>query len=161
MKISTFTDYYHTLHESGYFKPYDPYFDMFVCFHPGFGHPGSAPEWEKTLPLLLETKMPILATGYTEEDLSRDVKWIHDKCAGEFDVLMEPQENRFKSLRWDINEYVCLDCDRIGNGGANEDIVMTRVISARGTGDCGCSAGRGMRRSRRRRGLLRLELRRN
>ena len=104
MKISTFVEYYDTLHESGHFAPYDPYFDCFVCFHPGFGHPGSAAEWEGTLPKLLETKCPILCTGYTETDLTRDVEWVKEKCKGEFDVLLEPTENRFKSLRWDLNE---------------------------------------------------------
>lgn len=106
MKISTFVEYYNTLHNANYFAPFDPYFDCFVCFHPGFGHPGSAAEWEDTLPRLLETKVPVLCTGYTEMDLSRDVDWVKRKCEGEFDVLLEPQENRFKSLRWDMNEYV-------------------------------------------------------
>ncbi|PWW71730.1 hypothetical protein C7212DRAFT_360493 [Tuber magnatum] len=104
MKISTFVEYYHTLHDTGVFKPYDPYFDMFVLFHPGLGHPGSTAEWESTLPRLLDTKCAILCTGYTEEDMSRDVDWVHDKCKGEFDVLLEPGENRFRSLRWDIND---------------------------------------------------------
>ncbi|KAG0637424.1 zinc-finger of mitochondrial splicing suppressor 51-domain-containing protein [Tuber brumale] len=104
MKISTFVEYYHTLHDTGAFNPYDPYFDMFVLFHPGLGHPGSAAEWESTLPRLLDTKCAILCTGYTEEDMNRDIDWVHDKCKGEFDVLLEPGENRFRSLRWDIND---------------------------------------------------------
>jgi len=104
MKISTFVEYYHTLHDAGAFAPFDPYFDCFVLFHPGLGHPGSAAEWEHTLPRLLETKLPILCTGYTEEDMNRDVEWVKEKCKGEFDMLLEPGENRFKSLRWDINE---------------------------------------------------------
>lgn len=104
MKISTFVDYFDTLHQAGYFEPFDPYFDCFVMFHPGLGHPGSRAEWEGTLPRLLETKVPVICTGYTEEDLTRDVEWVNDKCKGEFDVLLEPGVNRFRSLRWDINE---------------------------------------------------------
>lgn len=104
MKISTFVEYFDTLHESGYFAPYDPYFDAVVMFHPGLGHPGSRMEWEGTLARLLEMKVPVIATGYTEEDLRRDVEWVEEKCAGEFDVLLEPGLNRFRSLRWDINE---------------------------------------------------------
>ncbi|KAF8532909.1 zinc-finger of mitochondrial splicing suppressor 51-domain-containing protein [Trichophaea hybrida] len=104
MKISTFVEYYHTLHDAGAFAPYDPYFDCFVLFHSGLGHPGSAAEWESTLPRLLETKLPILCTGYTEEDMNRDVQWVKEKCKDEFDMLLEPGENRFKSLRWDIND---------------------------------------------------------
>ncbi|KAL7275179.1 translational activator for mitochondrial COX1 [Rhizina undulata] len=104
MKISTFVEYFHTLHEANAFAPYDLYFDCFVLFHPGLGHPGSAAEWEETLPRLLATKAPILATGYTEEDLKRDVEWVGEKCKGEYDVLLEPGSNRFRSLRWDIND---------------------------------------------------------
>lgn len=116
MKVSTFVEYYHTLHDAGIFAPYDPYFDAFVCFHPGFGHPGSAPEWESTLPRLLDIKIPIISTGYTETDLSRDVNWINEKCKGEFDILLEPGENRFKSLRWDINDADPTDVSQ-GNWG--------------------------------------------
>ena len=103
MKISTITSYYHPLHDQGYFAPYDPYFDCFVCFHPGFGHPGNAPEWADALPRLLETKVPVLCTGYTEQDLFRDVQWVKENCQGEFDMLLEPGQNRFRSLRWDLN----------------------------------------------------------
>ncbi|KAH8153475.1 uncharacterized protein LAJ45_02288 [Morchella importuna] len=116
MKISTFVEHYHTLHATGTFAPFDPYFDCFVLFHPGLGHPGSAAEWENTLPKLLETKCPVLVTGYTENDMERDVNWINDKCKGEFDMLLEPGENRFKSLRWDINDADPTDLSQ-GNWG--------------------------------------------
>ena len=104
MKISTIVDYYHTIHKTGYFYPYDPYFDCFMLFHPGLGHPASSHEWEETLPQLLETKVPIICTGYTEYDMQRDIKWVKEKVGGEMDMLMEPGENRFRSLRWDLND---------------------------------------------------------
>ena len=104
MKISTFVDYYHTIHLTNYFYPYDPYFDCFVLFHPGLGHPASSHEWEATLPLLLETKVPIISTGYTQYDMQRDIDWVHKRCKGEFDILLEPGENTFRSLRWDLND---------------------------------------------------------
>jgi splicing suppressor protein 51 len=104
MKISTIVDYYHTLHEANTFHPYDPYFDCFVMFHPGLGHPSSSHEWEETIPMLLETKAPIIVTGYTQADMQRDIDWVNKTAAGEFDVLMEPGENRFRSLRWDLND---------------------------------------------------------
>ncbi|KAF4121225.1 mitochondrial splicing suppressor protein 51 [Geosmithia morbida] len=104
MKISTIVDYYHTIHKTGYFAPYDPYFDCFVLFHPGLGHPASSHEWEETLPQLLETKVPIISTGYTQSDLERDVGWVKKTSNGEFDVLLEPGENKFRSLRWDLND---------------------------------------------------------
>ncbi|MCJ1454218.1 translational activator for mitochondrial COX1 [Mycoblastus sanguinarius] len=105
MKISTFVEYYHTLHSAGLFAPYDPYFDCFVLFHPGLGHPASSHEWADTLPQLLETKVPIISTGYTEWDMERDRKWVEEKVGGEMDILMEPGENKFRSLRWDLNDY--------------------------------------------------------
>ena len=104
MKVTTYVDYFHTLHEARHFYPYDPYFDCFMLYHPGLGHPASAHEWEATLPMLLETKCPVFCTGYTEWDMERDWKWVMDKCAGEVDLLMEPGENRFRSLRWDLND---------------------------------------------------------
>ena len=104
MKISTIVDYYNTIHQTGYFYPYDPYFDCFVLFHPGLGHPASSHEWQGTLPQLLETKLPIICTGYTEYDMQRDIKWVKEKVGGEMDMLMEPGENRFRSLRWDLND---------------------------------------------------------
>ncbi|KAI4138410.1 MAG: hypothetical protein L6R39_006805 [Caloplaca ligustica] len=104
-KITTFVEYYHTMHKANYFQPFDPYFDCFVLFHPGLGHPASAHEWEETLPQLLETKVPIICTGYTEWDMQRDKQWVEEKMAGEVDVLLEPGENRFRSLRWDLNDF--------------------------------------------------------
>lgn len=104
LKITTFVDYFHTLHEANLFYPYDPYFDCFMLYHPGLGHPASVHEWEATLPQLLETKVPIICTGYTEWDMERDWRWVMEKCAGEVDLLMEPGENIFRSLRWDLND---------------------------------------------------------
>ncbi|KAH7406907.1 zinc-finger of mitochondrial splicing suppressor 51-domain-containing protein [Phaeosphaeria sp. MPI-PUGE-AT-0046c] len=104
MKISTYVDYYHTLHKSGHFQPYDPYFDCFVVFHPGFGNPRSMHEWEETLPLLLETKCPIIATGYSPWDMQQDMDLLNKRFGNEMDVLLEPGENLFRSLRWDLND---------------------------------------------------------
>ncbi|KAL4784485.1 Oxysterol-binding protein-domain-containing protein [Aspergillus varians] len=104
MKITTYVDYFHTMYKAQYFQPFDPYLDCVVLFHPGLGHPASSHEWEETLPLLLETKVPIITTGYTQWDMERDINWVHEKCAGEFDILLEPGENIFRSLRWDLND---------------------------------------------------------
>ena len=128
MKISTYVDYYHTLHRAGEFGVFDPYFDVFVAFHPGLGHPASSHEWDATLPCLLETKCPVICTGYTEWDMERDRRWVVDKTTpkvygqnvltdeitaesmrakrdtGEMDILLEPGENIFRSLRWDLSD---------------------------------------------------------
>jgi splicing suppressor protein 51 len=92
------------MNKAQYFGPFDPYLDCFMLFHPGLGHPASSHEWEETLPQLLETKVPIICTGYTQWDLERDINWVGEKCRGEFDVLLEPGENIFRSLRWDLND---------------------------------------------------------
>lgn len=104
MKITTYVDYFHNMHQSHMFQPYDPYFDCFMLFHPGLGHPTSSHEWEETLPQLLETKVPVICTGYTDFDMQRDVDWVMQKSGGECDILLEPGENRFRSLRWDLND---------------------------------------------------------
>nr|POE86615.1 protein mss51, mitochondrial [Quercus suber] len=104
LKISTYVEYFHTLHNAQHFYPYDPYFDAFVLFHPGLGHPASSHEWAETLPQLLETKVPIICTGYTEYDMQRDIKWVQTQAHGEADLLLKPGENRFRSLRWDLND---------------------------------------------------------
>ncbi|EAW10875.1 putative mRNA processing protein (Mss51) [Aspergillus clavatus NRRL 1] len=103
-KITTYVDYFHTMYKAQYFQPFDPYLDCFMLFHPGLGHPASSHEWEETLPQLLETKVPIITTGYTQWDMERDINWVREKCAGEFDILLEPGENIFRSLRWDLND---------------------------------------------------------
>ncbi|KAJ5273926.1 MRNA processing protein (Mss51) [Penicillium angulare] len=104
MKITTYVDYFHTMYKANYFQPFDPYLDCFMLFHPGLGHPASSHEWQETLPQLLETKVPIICTGYTQWDMDRDINWVKEKCAGEFDMLLEPGENIFRSLRWDLND---------------------------------------------------------
>ena len=104
MKITTYVEYFHTMYKANYFQPFDPYLDCFMLFHPGLGHPASSHEWAETLPQLLETKVPIICTGYTQWDMERDINWVHEKCAGEFDLLLEPGENIFRSLRWDLND---------------------------------------------------------
>ena len=105
LKISTYVEYFHTLHEAKMFYPYDPYFDCFVLFHPGLGHPASSEEWKATVPQLLETKCPVICTGYSAWDMERDRKWMVTECGADMDVLMEPGENKFRSLRWDLNDH--------------------------------------------------------
>lgn len=104
LKISTIVDRFHTVHATGHFAPYDAYLDAFVCFHPGFGHPASSAEWADTIQALLATKCAVLCTGYTDFDMQRDWAWVRDTVGGEVDLLMTPGENRFRSLRWDLND---------------------------------------------------------
>nr|OQO22282.1 hypothetical protein B0A51_12431 [Rachicladosporium sp. CCFEE 5018] len=104
MKISTYATVFEALHQAQHFAPYDPYFDAFVLFHPGLGHPASSASWAPTLPILLDTKIPVICTGYTEFDMQRDIDWVKEQGGGEVDFLLEPGENRFRSLRWEVND---------------------------------------------------------
>ena len=104
LKITTFVEYYQTMHKANYFHPYDPYFDCFMLYHPGLGHPASSHEWAEVIPQLLETKVPILVTGYSPYDMERDAKFVKETVGGEMDMLLEPGENIFRSLRWDLND---------------------------------------------------------
>lgn len=130
LKISTYVEYYHTLHEAGQFYPYDPYFDCFMLFHPGLGHPASSHEWAKTVPQLLETKVPILVTGYTPFDMQRDIDWVKKTVGGEMDMLLEPGENRFRSLRWDLNDMDPQDisCGNWGVWGFRGKRLVTTIV---------------------------------
>lgn len=104
MKLITYKERYQTMHDAQYFHPFDPYFDCFVLFHPGLGHPASSHEWQDALPQLLATKCPIICTGYSQWDMERDRKWVHEQSNGEYDVLITPGENLFRSLKWDLND---------------------------------------------------------
>jgi hypothetical protein len=36
--------------------------------------------------------------------MERDIDWVKKTVGGEMDILMKPGENRFRSLRWDLND---------------------------------------------------------
>ena len=36
--------------------------------------------------------------------MKRDIEWVKKEARGEMDLLIEPGENRFRSLRWDLND---------------------------------------------------------
>ena len=44
------------------------------------------------------------------------MEWVHKRTGGEFDILLEPGENTFRSLRWEINDLDPQDIS-CGNGG--------------------------------------------
>ncbi len=116
LKISTFVERYEKLHETGMFHPFDPYLDCFMLYHPGLGHPATSHEWEPALAHMLSTKVPIISTGYTEYDMYRDHQWVQETCRNEFDLLLEPGENRFRSLRWELSDFDPMDIS-CGNWG--------------------------------------------
>ena len=54
--------------------------------------------------MLLETKVPIIATGYSPWDMHQDIEFLKERFGNEMDILLEPGENIFRSLRWDAND---------------------------------------------------------
>ncbi|CCK68705.1 Mss51p KNAG_0B02630 [Huiozyma naganishii CBS 8797] len=105
LKFIHYTDYFHVLHESQDFFPYDPYFDCFFTFHPGFASPENRDTWlSNTLPALLDTKCAIFTTGFDRDDLMNDVALLNEKFGSEMDILMEPTKNVFGSTKWELND---------------------------------------------------------
>lgn len=99
------------------FGPFDPYTDVFFAFQPGFGFPSqhtpgipqiaSQSEWGSVIPLILETKCALFVTGFSPEDVERDVRSLEGVpgVAGEFDWILTPGENPFRSERWEVAEF--------------------------------------------------------
>ena len=99
------------------FGPFDPYTDVFFAFQPGFGFPSqhtpgipqiaSQSEWGSVIPLILETKCSLFVTGFSPEDVERDVRSLEGVpgITGEFDWILTPGENPFKSERWEVAEF--------------------------------------------------------
>ncbi|QRV99997.1 Mss51-mRNA processing-like protein [Ceratobasidium sp. AG-Ba] len=96
---------------------FDPYYDVFFAFCPGFGFPSptspshlqiNAPgEWDTTIPLVLGTKCALFVTGFSPADVERDVKSLEnvEGIAGEFDWIVTPGENPFGSEKWEVADF--------------------------------------------------------
>lgn len=104
LTFSTHQELYHTLHQSQTFGPFDPYLDVFFLPCPGLGHPMTQGQWASTMPALLESKCGIFITGYSDEDMHRDIKFIAETCKNEHDLLLRPGLNEFASRKWDVSD---------------------------------------------------------
>ncbi|KAL6937805.1 translational activator for mitochondrial COX1 [Hanseniaspora osmophila] len=99
------TDYFHVYHLQQDFFPYDPYLDVFFCFHPGFGAAESKSNWMgESFKALLETKCGVFTTGYHKADLLNDWTVLKEAGQGKMDVLMDPTKNVFGSTKWELND---------------------------------------------------------
>lgn len=90
---------YHDYHEK--IEKFDPFTDLFFMFSPGIGHDGAS--WKASIEKTLETKCPIFITGYDEADMKNDIKAVEQDYQGEFDWIMKPSVNEFRSLKRDVN----------------------------------------------------------
>lgn len=120
LQLVTLRARYEDVHEQ--FGPFDPYTDVFFTFCPGFGFPSpSVPrgeagageivqaerEWAPVLRQVLETKCPLFVTAFSPTDLERDVRSLDrvQGVRGEYDLLLEPGENGFGSLKWEPADF--------------------------------------------------------
>lgn len=113
MKLTTLQAPYESVHEQ--FGPFDPYTDVFFTFCPGLGFPSpSKPgtlqaqtEWSTMLHQVLATKCPLFITGFSPRDVERDVRSLDevDGVKGEYDIILEPGENGFASLKWEAGDF--------------------------------------------------------
>ena len=90
--------------------------DVFYAFSPGLGFPDevdpSKPQavtnWSTALSQILSTKAPLFCTGFSPKDVERDVLALDSLQAqgvrGEFDWILTPGENIFRSEKWEILE---------------------------------------------------------
>lgn len=106
LKLIYYPNYFHELHHSQDFFPYDPYNDVFFLFHPGFANNELKPYWvNETIPNLLDTKCAIFHTGLHENDILKDTKLLEKEFGDKLDVLMTPTKNIFGSTKWELNDY--------------------------------------------------------
>ncbi|CAO3580329.1 unnamed protein product [Absidia cylindrospora] len=93
--------YYHDYHEK--IEKFDPYTDLFFMFSPGIGHESARQGWKPTIQKALETKCPIFLTGFDEHDMGTDIEAVEQDYSGEFDWILQPTQNEFRSLKRDVN----------------------------------------------------------
>lgn len=113
LQLTTLQSPYESVHEQ--FGPFDPYTDVFFAFCPGLGFPSptspgklqAQAEWSQVLQQVLETKCACFVTGFSPRDVERDVRSLDsvDGVKGEYDLLLEPGENSFSSLKWEAGDF--------------------------------------------------------
>ncbi|KAG0164169.1 translational activator for mitochondrial COX1 [Apophysomyces sp. BC1034] len=92
---------YHDYHEK--IEKFDPYTDLFFIFSPGIGYTSARDGWKPTIQKALETKCSIFLTGFDEADVANDVKAVEEDYEGDFDWVLKPSVNEFRSLKRDVN----------------------------------------------------------
>ncbi|EDO17065.1 hypothetical protein Kpol_530p35 [Vanderwaltozyma polyspora DSM 70294] len=105
LKLVFHPDYFHVFHEAQDFFPYDPFLDVFFTFHPGYAYPETTEIWlGETMKALLDTKCAIFTTGFSKQDLLRDIDVVKNRYGNELDMLMDPVKNVFGSTKWELND---------------------------------------------------------
>lgn len=98
------TQDFHVLHKAQDFFPYDPYQDIFFCFHPRYASEELEETWKKALPGLLESKCAVFSTGYHKQNIDRDFNWVTKNFGKDLDVLLDRTKNVYGSTKWELND---------------------------------------------------------
>ncbi|WBW75018.1 mitochondrial cytochrome C oxidase assembly protein Mss51 [Schizosaccharomyces osmophilus] len=97
-------DYYHNLHKTGTFEPFDPYYDTFFLPMPDFANPEFYSSWVPTLHDLISTKCAVWVTSPSTAQTKRDTSILQDVLKDSFETLLSPQQNIFASRAWTVND---------------------------------------------------------
>ncbi|KAL9179658.1 hypothetical protein ACHAXT_008948 [Thalassiosira profunda] len=73
------------------------FWDGFVLYNPGLGHPNLSGQWEPTLKFLVGTGKPLLLTAHSTLDAERDRMVLETLLAERGDVLVQYKANPFAS----------------------------------------------------------------
>lgn len=102
---------------------FDPFTDIFCLFSPGLGFPSmtsrssingkpelqisSPTEWGPVVPAMLATRCAVFVTGFSPEDVERDVRSLDGApaVANEFEWVIHPGENPFRSEKWEVADF--------------------------------------------------------
>lgn len=94
--------FFNELYDMGDLFPFDPYLDIFFCFHPNFQSADQI-HWDKSLKGLLESKCPVFISGYHEQELTKDIEWLKNhELYPEMDIILNDTPNKFACTKYDI-----------------------------------------------------------
>jgi hypothetical protein len=78
------------------------------CFGGGWEtEAGTEGKEDVMLHQVLATKCPLFITGFSPRDVERDVRSLNEVegVKGEYDIILEPGENGFASLKWEAGDF--------------------------------------------------------
>lgn len=91
----------------------------------------AATDWREALEQILDTKCALICTGFSPADVERDVLAMDSVEGLDFDWIVSPGENVFKSFKWEVADV---------RGGAAERMLIRAVRCARPTARGGANA---------------------
>ena len=62
----------------------------------------AATDWREALGQILDTKCALICTGFSPADVERDVLAMDSVDGLDFEWIVSPGENVFKSFKWEV-----------------------------------------------------------